>query len=178
MKEISLTHLPPRSVAYLVVSVFLVVALILFAIVPMYRYMGEMDRRIARTGQRIETEKSLFPLYQQLVKRSRTESPAVLPLPERVPLPKKQLDGIPSMFEGMGHRAGMEMVSAAPDVTTLSPGRNRMLIQATLRGEFFNFRKFLIELGRIPYVERVGEIQIRYGQPGREFRVKVWISVS
>jgi hypothetical protein len=53
-----------------------------------------------------------------------------------------------------------------------------MLVHATLKGEYYNFRNFLIELGDRPFLEKVEEIEIQQMPGTKEFRLKVWLVVG
>ena len=178
MKKITLQNLPARSVTYFLLCALVVAAVVLLAVLPAYRYIGELDKRIDRTGQRIEAEKRLLPLYQELLKRSQLEVKRNLPLPDRTFIPRRDVDMMPSIFAGIGVKSGMEVISANPDVMTLATGQTRVLVNAAIRGNFFNYRKFLVELGRLPYIDRIEEIQIQQKSPEKEYRMKIWLNVS
>jgi hypothetical protein len=47
-----------------------------------------------------------------------------------------------------------------------------------LKGEFANFRKMLIELGALPYLDRIEEIRIQQNPDAMEFRIKIWIAIG
>jgi len=178
MKKFTLQSLPAKSVTYFILCALVVAAVILLAVLPSYRYIGELDKRIDRTGQRIEAEKRLLPLYQELVKRSKVDVQRKLPLPDRTSIPRGDVDMMPSIFAGIGVKSGMEVISASPDVMSLSTGQTLVLVNAAIRGNFFNYRKFLVELGKLPYIDRIEEIQIQQKSPEKEYRMKVWLNVS
>jgi hypothetical protein len=51
-------------------------------------------------------------------------------------------------------------------------------VNVLLRGDFINFRKFLINLGGIPYVQQIEEVAIQQKLDSKEFRLKVWVAVE
>jgi len=53
-----------------------------------------------------------------------------------------------------------------------------MPLRIVLKGEFFNFRKFLITLGGIPYVLSIDEMSIRQADPNQEYTVKMYIGLK
>jgi hypothetical protein len=53
-----------------------------------------------------------------------------------------------------------------------------LLYNAVLEGEFANFRKMLIELGALPYLDRIEEIRIQQNPDSMEFRIKIWIALG
>jgi hypothetical protein len=47
-----------------------------------------------------------------------------------------------------------------------------------IRGDFMSFRKFLIGVGELPYLERFEEIEIQQDPGFMEFRMKIWLALS
>ena len=78
----------------------------------------------------------------------------------------------------MAQKSKMEIVSVSPDINSMVGGSAAMLVHATLKGDYYNFRNFLIELGDRPFLERVEEIEIQQLPGTKEFRLKVWLVVG
>jgi hypothetical protein len=49
-------------------------------------------------------------------------------------------------------------------------------MQIRLNGDFYKFREFLVDLGSIPSLEHIEEINIRPLQKSREFEIKLWLA--
>ena len=45
-------------------------------------------------------------------------------------------------------------------------------------GNFNNFRKFLINLGGIPYADHIEEIVIQGKPDAKEYRLKLWVAIG
>jgi len=45
-----------------------------------------------------------------------------------------------------------------------------------LTGAFMDFRDFLVDLGTVPSLEVIEEIQIRAIEGSREFKIKIWMA--
>jgi hypothetical protein len=69
-------------------------------------------------------------------------------------------------------------ISLTPDLTTLAESSTFLLHNAVLKGEFDNFRKMLIGLGAVPYLDRIEEIRIQQNPDSMEFRMKIWIALG
>jgi hypothetical protein len=48
-------------------------------------------------------------------------------------------------------------------------------MQLRLSGNFYKFRDFLVDLGSIPSLEHIEEINIRPLKTARELRIKLWM---
>ena len=49
---------------------------------------------------------------------------------------------------------------------------------AVVKGKIFSFREFFIEIGKLPYLEHVEEIQIQPAEGVKEFSLKVWLALK
>lgn len=170
--------IPVRSMIYLLISTLVLAAVIFLVIYPYYKSLDKLDMEIASIEQHIETQKVLLPLYMELVKKSGASVPDKFTIPERKTLPKNNIDLIPSIFKGVARKSHIKIVSVSPDFTTLSRGQTSILINATVRGDFFSFRNFLIELGKVPYVRQIEEIEIQQRAIDKEFKMKLWLGVG
>jgi hypothetical protein len=75
-------------------------------------------------------------------------------------------------------KAGLTMVSLKPDLSTLAGSSTSLLHNIVLKGEFANFRKMLIGLEAVPYLDRIEEISILQYPDSLEFRMKIWIAIK
>jgi len=53
-----------------------------------------------------------------------------------------------------------------------------LLYNATVKGEFANFRRLLIGLGAVPFIDQIEEISIKQGRDNMEFKLKIWIALA
>ena len=101
-----------------------------------------------------------------------------LPLPAKTKLSGEQKDRISLIFRDMAQKAKLDLVAVNPDINSLVGGSSTMLVHATLKGDYYNFRNFLIELGDRPYLDKIEEIEIQQIPGTKEFRLKVWLAVG
>ena len=74
--------------------------------------------------------------------------------------------------------SGMSLVSAIPNLNALTGDAQVLSVNIVLHGDFINLRKFLINLGGIPYVKQIEEIAIQQKPDTKEFRLKIWVAVG
>jgi len=101
-----------------------------------------------------------------------------LPFPGKGRLSRDKIDEVPSIFGEIAQKSGLEAVSISPDVKSIATNSGVLLLNAALKGDFFDFRKFLIELGKIAYLEHIEQIQIQEILVGRKFRLKIWLALG
>ncbi|MBW1672331.1 MAG: hypothetical protein JRJ45_01560 [Deltaproteobacteria bacterium] len=129
---------------------------------------------------RIQREKQqlLYPFYQKLLKKLQVEESRILPYPGKSKFPRDKTDKISSIFCEIAQKINLETVSIIPDVKSIANGSGPFLINILVKGDFFDFRKFLIELGGNPYLQHIEEIKIQQVPGGKEFRLKIWLALD
>lgn len=151
---------------------------ILVIIVPVQRIMAGFDGQIKDIQYQVDEQKSLQPIYQALKTRSQTIAPSILPTPESGKLSRDLVSVVPSTIGRIVKNASMETISILPDVNSLANQSRFLLMHMVIRGDFMSFRKFLIGVGELPYLERFEEIEIHQETDFMEFRMKIWLALS
>ena len=157
-----------------------VIIIVIFLVIGFYnvRSLNDLDRDVQKIKADIEEQRIMAPLYNDLIEKIKVKTKKHLPSPAKAKLPREQHEQITSIFGELAKRANLEVVSITPDVNSLAGGSGLLVVNAALKGDFFNFRNYLIELGNVPYLEHLGEIQIQTIPGGREFHLKLWVSVG
>ncbi|MFH2119158.1 MAG: hypothetical protein ABIJ25_02025 [Pseudomonadota bacterium] len=169
----------PRRTAIIHLSWLGVLLLFILAvIVPVQRFIAGLDGRIKDIQYRVDEQKGLQPIYQALKARSRTTAPSILPTPESGKLSRDLVSVVPSTIGRIVRNAAMETISISPDVNSLANQSRSLLMHTVIRGDFMSFRKFLIGVGELPYLERFEEVEIRQDPDFMEFRMKIRLALS
>jgi hypothetical protein len=148
------------------------------AIVPLQRSAAGIDRRIKEVRGQIETQKTLQPLYQSLKAKGQTAPAVVLPLPKAGKLPRDRVGRVAATLGGIARKASLETISLSPDPNALVNQSRSLLVNVVLRGDFMNFRRFLIGIGELDYLERIEEVVIQQEVDYMEFRMKIWLALG
>ena len=166
-----------RSLTLLIIGVGLILILVYIGFYN-YRNIAKLDTEINELNTKINTHQSYAPMTKQLIDRMKVKPQRNLPLPAKAKLSVEQKDQISYIFKDMAQKSKMELLSVSPDINSMVGGSAAMLVHATLKGDYYNFRNFLIELGDRPFLERVEEIEIQQVPGTKEFRLKVWLVVG
>jgi hypothetical protein len=174
----SIRLIPKRTVIIQLSWLGTLLVLGLVVIFPVQRSTAGFERQIKNIQYQIETQKTLQPIYQALKTKSQTTTAGILPTPESGKLPRDLVHVFPSTVRRIANNSDMEMISVSPDVTSLADQSRHLLVRAILRGDFMNFRKFLIGVGELPYLERLEEIEIQQDPNFMEFRIKMRLMLN
>jgi Tfp pilus assembly protein PilO len=177
IKKLSV-DLPKQSLTYIGIGVIVILLFILLGIVPAGKSLSNLDARTTEVKYRIEEQQALAPFYQSLKDRSGKEDLKFLPMPAKGSLPHARISTISTVLGDAARSSGMSLVSASPVISAMSGGAQTLPVNVILQGSFMNFRKFLISIGGIPYVQHIEEISIQEAPNTREFRLKILLAVG
>ncbi|MDD5712015.1 MAG: hypothetical protein PHY31_04560 [Smithellaceae bacterium] len=171
-------NIPQKSVAYLLVCLTGVLIFVLVGIIPMQRSLAARDDSIKKLRFRIEEQRNLLPIYALMEKDLQKKEAGTLPYPKASSLPRKQIGTISPLFKGIARKANMEVVSIAPELSSLGTGTAYMTVNAQLKGGFSQLRQFFIGLGAVAFVESIEEIHITPVLNSLEIDMKIRIIVA
>ena len=172
------SRIPRQSLIYLGICLTGILIFVLWGIIPAYLTLAELDAKAASISQRIEEQKVLLPFYKTLMSEGEKKESTVLPLPEKGMLAQTKIGTLPVNLSAVVKMSGMTLVSATPNVAALTGDARFISVNLILRGNFINFRKFLIHLGGIPYLDHIEEIVIQGKADAKEYRLMLWVAIG
>ncbi|MFC1813290.1 type 4a pilus biogenesis protein PilO [Thermodesulfobacteriota bacterium] len=174
----AILKLPPKSITYLSICGGMVLAFILLAIYPYHKALGSMDMEIQKINAKIDEQKILHPVFQELLKRSRIKEPTSLTLPKKEILSRADTGKILSIFQEIAQRSNLEIKSVQPDVEALIDNSEHLMVDVVMTGAFFDFRNFFLQLGGLPYLKHIERFQIKTEENVREINLRIWLSLG
>jgi Tfp pilus assembly protein PilO len=168
---------PKQSIIYLGVCLSGILLFVLLGIIPNQYSLNTLEQKISTMKFKIEEQKALSPLYQSVSNWAQQKGPTSLPMPASGRLETIKMNMIPQTVRQIAKDNKMNMLSVVPDLKALAGEGQRLSVEVTVRGDFTDFRQFLIDLNAIPYIENMEEIQVEQEKNTQLFRVKLWIAV-
>jgi len=170
--------IPRNSIIYIILCMTGTLIFIFGGIVPAGMKMRKLVTQTTEIKYRIEEQRALAPLYQSLQGKIAQKESEVLPLPAKGKLALAMIDTLPAALRTSAKMSGMSLVSAIPNLNDLTGDAQFLSVSAVLQGDFVNLRKFLINLGGVPYVQHIEEISIQQKPDTKEFSLKIWVVVG
>jgi hypothetical protein len=178
MKKFININIHQDSFWYIVTYIGIIVLFVLVGIFPLYHYNSNLVEENKKLKNQIEEQKKLQPIYSTLLKTIDNKDSRVLPNPGKTTILRGETGKFQDDVRMIADKAGLTMVSLKPDLSTLAGSSTSLLSNVVLKGEFANFRKMLIGLGDVPYLDRIEEISIQQYPDYLEFRMKIWIAIK
>ncbi|PKN36783.1 MAG: hypothetical protein CVU62_13715 [Deltaproteobacteria bacterium HGW-Deltaproteobacteria-2] len=171
-------NIDPKNLWYIVVYCGIIFFVILVGIFPFYKYHSSLIEENKKLQSQINEQKELGPIYLNLLKSVDDKQIRVFSSPEKTAIPRGDAGKFQDDFRAIAGKAGLTLVSFTPDMNTIVGSSTSFLYNVVIKGEFANFRKMLIALGAVPYLDRIEEINIQQQPYSMEFRTKIWIAIK
>ncbi len=175
MKKI-LSILPTQSLVYFAICGVGILAFIFLILIPSHRISAELDSSIAKLRSQIEEQRILRPVFDTLLKQVKDKNPTALPATPKAKLDHGEIGEVSRQLQEMAARHDLKLNELRTDVNSAvgKSGFLQMRLDAT--GEFMKLRDFLIDLGTIPALECIEEIQVQAIESSRQFKLKIWLA--
>ena len=167
--------MPPRTITYLLICGGVLLAISLM-IAYNHKTLKDRDFEISTMKAQIDQQKILSPAFRDLLRRLRVKDPVDLPFPKKEKLRQEETETILPVFQEMARKGNLTIKSFVPDVESLVSGSQHMIMDIVVSGDFFDFRKFLIQLGELPYIEYIERFAIRSAEGKKEISLRLWMA--
>ena len=175
MKKI-LSLLPTQSLILFLLCGAGIIVFVFLIILPTQNTSAQLDKDILATSDRIEEQRILKPVFESLLKRAKKKNPTELPATKSAKLDRADISKLSEELQEMAFRHGLKVQAMNTDVSALIGKSSHLQMRLDLTGAFLDFRGFLVDLGTIPSLEVIEEIEIRAIEGSREFKIKMWLA--
>lgn len=146
---------------YLGICMIGMLAFSLVGIFPNLSSLRQMDEEIETLNYKVQAQEILHPVYAELIRQTQEKIPSNLPLPAEETVSGENIAAINEIFASMAEQAGVSFENGVPDPSNYLEESNRLIMNVTFSGDFFNFRDLLMRISKMPYLINVMHIQIK-----------------
>ncbi|MRS01677.1 hypothetical protein EG832_00375 [bacterium] len=164
--------------SYIVICGGIILLVIVLGIIPLHRYSANRSEDIRNIKDQIQEQKDLRAVYQLLDGNSKKQETLSLPNPPKERLRRTEVSQFQDSFRMEAKKSGLMVVALAPDTKSVAGDSSYLIYSATMKGDFADFRKMLVGLGALPYVDQIQEIGIRQGSDSMEFRIRIGVALA
>jgi hypothetical protein len=166
------------TMKYLILCIGTIVVFVLVGLYPMYRYNIYLAGEITNIKDQIEELKEMGPVYLKLQKAMESKDSQILPNPKKTTITREEAAKFPNVFRNIAGKSGLVAISVTPDSSNTAGSSNFVLNNAVLKGNFTNFRKMLIALSAIPYLDKIEDISISQRADSMEYKIQIWLALG
>jgi predicted PurR-regulated permease PerM len=175
-KKASSTNTVTQSLFLVIICSVGLIAFVFMIILPYNRAAQELAQDTNTLKNRIDEQRILLPVFNNLLNLNQQTQSAILPTPKKGKLAREDINAILALFQELARHNALKVVELTPDINSISDSSGHLLTRLILQGDFLNFRNFLLDLGTIPSFESVEEVTIRPIEGSREMRLKIWLA--
>jgi hypothetical protein len=176
LKRLKISKLPTRSIALFLMCLCVLLFFFLLVIYPQHISLAEADLDITKLKERIEEQKILYPIFQNLLEKERVKDTESLPFPKKTKLMPNETAKISLIFQKIAQKNNLVLKEIGPEVDALIGGSGYLKLNLIVEGEFLDLRNFMLQLGELPYLEHIERIQIRSVQDYKEISFKILLA--
>ena len=178
MKKFNMNIHQKNSILYLIICGGIILIIVLAVILPYHFKISNQVKENDKLKYQIKEQKELAPVYNMLLNAADNKNILVLSHPEKTFLPRSEAQKFQNDFKQATAKSGLKLIEFTPDINTSASPSTSFLHHVILMGELADFRKMLMELGAISYMDRIEDINIQQTAGSMEFKMKVWIAIK
>lgn len=177
MNKINL-NISKETIRNLIICGGIIALFILAGLFPMRQYNIYQAGEIKKTKDRLEETKAMGPEYLKLQKAMENKDLLILPNPKKTTITREEAARFPNVFKSLAGQSGLVAVSVTQDAGNTAGSSKFILHNAVLKGNFANFRKMLIALSAIPYLDKIEDIRISQRADSMEYKIQIWLATG
>jgi hypothetical protein len=168
--------MPVQSIVLFLLCAAGVLFFLLLIILPSQKLSAEYDQDILALRARIEEQKILLPVFKNLFEKSKAPAPAGLPSPAKQKLARTEVGNAPKIVRKVAESQGVAVKEISLDVNSVADASGRVVVNFSAFGQFMDFRRLLMELAALPYLESLDDIEVSAVEGGEEIAMKIFLA--
>ncbi|RLC16329.1 MAG: hypothetical protein DRI24_08680 [Deltaproteobacteria bacterium] len=149
---------------------------ILLAIFPNYISYNNTMHEISILKDKIDEQKILSPIFEDLSKKAQFKNPGSLPFPPAEKLPRSDTEKITPIIREIVEVNGFTLKNIDTDIASLVTDSGILKMSIGIVGKFNNLRNLMLDLGSLPYLEHIEVIQISSFGDDNKIDLTIWIA--
>lgn len=169
-------YVPTRNTFVILIFGGGMLLFILLAIFPNYLSYNNIEHEISMLKYKIEEQKILSPIFEDLSKKAQFQKPESLPFPSADKLSPNDTEKITPIIRDIIETNGFTLEDIATDIESLMTGSGNLKMSVNIVGEFHKLRDVLLDLGNLPYLDHIEVIQINSSGDQNKIILTIWVS--
>ena len=168
-----MSKIHPQNLIYLIICCGGVLAFVVLFIFPNSGEIADLEKELDEVQFKIQEQELLNPIYRELIKQAQKEMPKELPVPETGNIEKRTISELNEVFAQLAKDSDVRFEGAVPDASSYLDESGLLTISVTFSGDFFNFRKLLIEIFKLPYLNTISQLILKTENSTKRLQLKL-----
>ena len=169
-------YVPTRNTYVILIFGGGMLLFILLAIFPNYISYNNIEHEISILKYKIEEQKILSPIFEDLSKKAQFQKPESLPFPSADKLSANDTVKVTPIIRDIVETNGFTLEKIATDLESLMTGSGNLKTSVHIVGEFHKLRDVLLDLGNLPYLNHIEVIQVNSFGDKNKIILTIWVS--
>jgi len=169
-------YVPTRNTFVILIFGGGMLLFMLLAIFPNDISYNNIEHEISILKYKIEEQKILSPIFEDLTKKAQFQKPESLPFPSAEKLSTNDTEKITPIIRDIIKTNGFALEKIATDLESLMTASGNLKTSVTIVGEFHKLRDVLLDLGDLPYLNHIEVIQINSFGDKNKIILTIWVS--
>ena len=162
-----------RNLAIMASSLVVVGAVMIY---PNYKGLTSLEAEAVVLRKKLEEQKMLMPVFNEMVKRSKSAVKSPLPFPKRQPLTTDDIRTALIRLKERAEQAHFENIDIVPGIRGFVENAQRVVVTISMTGDLNDFKRFLLNVSAESFVEVIQTIQVVAQTDSSQFRLTLWIA--
>ena len=169
-------YVPTRNTFVILIFGGGMLLFMLLAIFPNYISYNNIEHEISILKYKIEEQKILSPIFEDLSKKAQFQKPESLPFPSAEKLSTDDTDKITLIIRDIIETNGFTLENITTDLESLMTGSGNLKMSVNIVGDFHKLRDVLLDLGNLPYLDHIEVIQVDSFGDKNKIILTIWVS--
>lgn len=141
--------------------------------------LRDMNNEIKKLSVQLEEHRTLQPVFNTLLEEIRKQKKeGIISYPEKSKLSRENMQTAMDLFKTIAELNQLKIKAIEPEIDSISESSGYLIMNMMLEGDFFNLRGMLMQLGQIPWFEKIERFQISAGDGVKEIQLKISLSIT
>ncbi len=167
-----------RSVSLGIILTGVIIIFVVVIILPYNHSIKKIDMEIDNLKNQVAAQELQAPLYSTLISQMEKNTVRGITDKKDERLNRDNIFLISTMVKDLAEGNNLTYIKSSPDINSMESNKGLMSVDVTVEGSLEDFRKFIVSLNKIPYLQDVEKLSIRSEEANRIYELRIWLAIG
>jgi hypothetical protein len=145
---------------FLVIACLIALAAIyLLTVAKDHHTLNRLQKQISEVSKQADRQEMLQPIMEEFQKKEETTL-AETGRENPILLSESAAEDYQETLSKLVQKCDLELTGLVPDIDSILSDDGRITVNLTTRGEFSDFKRLILQIGRLPYIEALDQFRV------------------